>query len=152
MSYFEQRQDFLNLSVYRAEVSAGAVFPFRAAAAARCLGVFHTSGGSTITGPNGGIPCGAVDTFTRWTAGSIDATCEVGPDGAEWFCFVCDNPQSKTTEQVSVNGSYTLPAQTQAIVVKGALTAAGQSYAPASEMLFANATLVSGTGTLILVR
>ena len=152
MSWFEQKYDLTNLDVYHAKASAGAAFPSPIEANARCLGVLYISGEIIITGPNGNIPCGAVDTFTRWTAGSIDATCEVGPDGAEWFCFVCDNPQSKSTEQVSVNGSYTLPAQTQAIVVEGALTAAGESYAPISEMLFAEDMPISGNGTLILVR
>jgi hypothetical protein len=149
---FSQKHDFTGLTVYSLGVEARTGFPSPAAGNARCLGVFYLSGGLKLTGPDGGIPCGAVDIFTRWTAYGVDINCEVGLDGAEWFCFLCDNPQSKTTEQVSVNGSYTLPAQTQAIVVKGALTAAGQSYAPVSEMLFANATPISGTGTLILVR
>jgi hypothetical protein len=152
MAYSEQRHDFTGMSVYKAEATAGAVFPFPAAAAALCLGVFHTSGGSTITGSNGNIPCGAVDIFTPWTAGSIDATCEVGPGGAEWFCFTCDNPQSKTTEQVDIAGSYSLPGQTQAIVVAGALSTEGGTYGPLSQMLFESDTTVSGTGTLILVR
>jgi len=152
MAWIEQKQDFTGLSVYNTQIVAGAVFPSPAVVTDRCLGVFYFSGGLRLMGPDGDIPCGAVDVFTRWAAYGIDVTCEAGPDGAEWLCFSCENPQGKSVEQVDVAGSYTLPAQTQAIVVKGLLTANGQDYTPVSQMLFADDTSVGGNGTLVLIR
>jgi hypothetical protein len=151
MAWIEQKQDFTGLSVYSAQIVAGAVFPSPAIVTDRCLGVFYFSGGLRLMGPDGDIPCGAVDVFTRWAAYGIDVTCEAGPDGAEWLCFSCDNPQGKNAEQVDIDGSYILSAHTQAIVVKGEFNVDGEIYPAISEMLFANDMVIAGSGTVILL-
>ena len=152
MAWLEQKQDFTDLRVYTFKAAAGVVFPSPAEAAARCLGVFYLSGGNKITGPDGDIPCGVAGTFTPWVASGIETICEVGPDGAEWLCFSCNTPQGKSTEQVDVTDSYVLPANTQAIMVEGLLTANGRDYTPVSQMLFVGGTPVYGNGTLVLIR
>ena len=152
MAALENQYIFGDLIIYHSSYPGGAEFTAFADTTRRCLGVYLYSGGMRLISPDGDVPWSQVGVFERGWGCGADVRCQLWAEGAEWLCFSCDNPANKQVEQVLVGGSYTLPAQVQAVLVAGAVTADGVDYVPVSELRFPEDVVVSGAGTLILIR
>jgi hypothetical protein len=153
MSYTQKRYDFNDLTIYHAKAEPDFRFPSLGVANIECIGVFYFSGELSLVGSDGrNISACKVGAFSPWKSCKDDIICTAGPDGADWLCFSYSHPETKSVEQVEVDGSYQLLANTQAILVVGDLTVDGVDHSSVSELLFEEDKTVSGTGTLLLIR